>query len=275
MNEDRPEIAICIISNEENLYLTRYTITNLLSKTNVPVSLYMYNVTSKDQMPELSDLHAYFSMLSSNNRHNRYRYINGPASSETECKRDFINQVKILSESHKIRPHYICFFPVGILVGKNWAEDLVFNFDHCISCGILSISTRKENLRLSSAMYDSFKYSEPNIKPIWVDESNFVSGLMFTSILNIDKIGDFGFQKESGMSAFDDFEMSFHSQSHGLKNFFILKQSALHYNMLPLQAEAPPPKRQIIDKFKQYIEQTVKNKYGNGSQHTDTSASHS
>jgi hypothetical protein len=106
------EIAVCIITNGNDIE-TRYVIENMLIKTQLPISPFVYN----------------------------------EAGSICDSTNDLLTQVKNLN--HK----YCVIFPANALVDENWLEDLLFNIKNVDKPGVVAIRNGSEKVTLTPILF--------------------------------------------------------------------------------------------------------------------------
>ena len=202
------KIAICVI-NYDSFGLTKYCIENLISKTNLPVSIYVYDMDIKSDINKIE----YF---------NKFKYFRADGKTLNEVKSTFMNEST---------ENYMCIVPISCLVGRNWLEDLLYNYTQCQNTGILSIKNQTTQCELSVLPYNSNK-NDLVLSNVWLGEKNFVSGVMFFDRKISNNIYPLMFGKDNNINAYADDEMSFVSNLLGKNNFYILKQILVHLEVV-------------------------------------------
>jgi hypothetical protein len=232
---DKPNsnIAICIINNN-SFGLTKYCIENLIAKTYLPVSIYVYD------MDENSDI-------------NKIEYFNNFKYFKVDDKT--LNDVKSMFVIESTED-YLCIVPISCLVGRNWLEDLLYNHTQCQNAGILSIKNQFTECELSVLPYSSDE-NELVLSNVWLGENNFVSGIMFFDRKIANYLCPLMFRRDRNINAYADDEMSFVSNLLGKNNFYILKQNLVH---LEIENDILFPKKTIehTQEFRKYANKLAK-----------------
>lgn len=235
--QDKPisKVAICVI-NYNSFGLTKYCIENLLSKTNIPVSLYIYDLDDDSDINKIE----YF-----NNLTEKYYKVDGKS----------LNEVKSMFMLESTE-EFLCIFPISCLVGRNWLEDLLYNYTQCQNSGVLSIKSQTTICELSVLPYNS-EEQELVLYNVWLGQSNFVGGIMFFDRKISNNLYPLMFGKDRNINAYADDEMSFVSNLLGKNNFYILKQILVH---LEIVNDVLFPIKTIEDtiSFRKYANQLAK-----------------
>lgn len=227
------KIAICVI-NYDSFGLTKYCIENLISKTNLPVSIYVYDIDEKSDINKIE----YF---------NNFKYFRSDGKTLNEIKSTFMREST---------EDYLCIVPITCLVGRNWLEDLLYNYTQCQNTGVLSIKSQTTKCELSVLPYNSNE-NDLILSNVWLGEKNFVSGIMFFNRKISNNLYPLMFGRDNNVNAYADDEMSFVSNLLGKNNFYILKQILVH---LEIENEILFPKKTIenTNDFRKYANKLAK-----------------
>ena len=226
-------IAICII-NYDSFGLAKYCIQNLISKTHLPVTIYVFDMDEESNIEKIE----YFKNF-------KYYIANGKS----------LNQVKSMFML-ECTEDYLCIMPISCLVGRNWLEDLLHNYTQCQNAGILSIKNQITECELSVLPFNSNE-NELVLSNVWLGEKNFVSGIMFFDLKIANYLYPLMFGKDNNINAYADDEMSFASNLLGKNNFYILKQNIVH---LEIENDVLFPKKTIENtmEFRKYANELAK-----------------
>jgi hypothetical protein len=118
------------------------------------------------------------------------------------------------------KEEYLCIMPNDCYVGKNWLEELIYNYTQCQNTGIISIKNQATKCSLSVLPYNSDKL-EIDLSNVWLGENNFVEGLMFFNRQMANNLYPLMFGVKEKIFAYSDDEMSFVSNLMGKNNFYI------------------------------------------------------
>lgn len=229
------KIAICVINY--NLFgLTKYCIENLLAKTHLPVSLYVYDMDEEGDIDKMEYLI---------NTSTKYFRADGKS----------LNTIKSMFMLDSTED-YLCIVPISCLVGRNWLEDLLYNYTQCQNSGILSIKSQTTKCELSVLPYDNNE-NELVLSNVWLGEKNFVNGVMFFDRKISNNLYPLTFGRDNNINAYAEDEMSFISNLLGKNNFYILKQILVH---LEIENDVLFPKKTIENnqKFRVYANELAK-----------------
>jgi hypothetical protein len=233
-------VAICIIVNN-NFFEAKVCIENLLSKTKVPVKLYILNNASTD--PRVSE---YFVSLC---MENKWQYQSTPF--EYNLSMCYNSIVKLVTEK------YCCIFPINIFVNRNWLEDLIFTMENVkAETGVLSIRTGTEKPFLMPILHDH-PSGEYELQHVWFTENNTVDGILFFKSDIFSKPGYF--DEKLPAPGFETSEMVFRISAFGYKNYYIRNQSAAKA-VIPNDLLFPRKTEESMKIFKNAIEAMVKTK---------------
>jgi hypothetical protein len=229
------DIAICVI-NYNSFGLAKYCIENLIKKTHLPISLYVYDMDIESDINKVE----YFNDLNA-----KYFRVNGKT----------LNEVKSMFMLESTED-YLCIVPISCLVGRNWLEDLLHNYSQCQSTGILSIKNQTTICELSVLPYNNDE-KELVLSNVWLGEKNFVSGIMFFDKKISNNLYPLMFGRDSNINAYADDEMSFVSNLLGKNNFYILKQNIVH---LEIENDILFPKKTFENtiEFRKYANELAK-----------------
>lgn len=226
-------LAVFIVVN--NFYQqTKFCIENLCKKTNIDLKLHILDNGSKDKR-----VTEYLEKL----------------CLEKKWKLTKKEQPVKLSEAYNtimqsIDSKFYCVFPLNVIVNKNWAERLIFEYQNCQEAGVISIKNGEEELKFLPILY-----SDDYVKNVWLSEDNTIEGIMFTEKEKILKVGLF--DEKNKIQGFEQKDWSFRFSGNGFKNFYINQNSCikLEYNNEIL---FPTKNKDSQKNFKEEIERMVK-----------------
>lgn len=233
-------VAICIIVNN-NFFEAKVCIENLLSKTKVPVKLYILNNASTD--PRVAE---YFVSLC---MEKKWQYQSTP--NEYNLSMCYNSITKFVTEK------YCCIFPINMFVNRNWLEDLVFTIENVkAESGVLSIRSGSEKAFLMPILHDH-PTGEDELKHVWFTENNSVDGILFFKTDIFSKPGYF--DEKLNAPAFEVLEMVFRISCFGYKNYYIPNQSAAKA-VIRNEVLFPSKTEESLKIFKSAVETMVKTK---------------
>lgn len=233
------EVAICVILHND-LFISRYSIDRMLSKTNVKTRLYII-----DNGSDQDEITNHFQKLC--NVNNGY----------FKALKQKISYSSAVNEALRIATQkYVVIFPINILVHQNWLEDLIHYQTVIPSIGVSSIKSMTEKTHFMPVIHKCDSKPEDDLLNVHITENNCVEGLMCFKTGLLNKVGFF--DEKLQHKGFEQSEFCFRVASLGLNNIYIRKQS---YVKIPWVNETlfPIKTKEGMEEFKMNVEWMIKN----------------
>jgi hypothetical protein len=197
------KISVCIVVND-NLFESTYCVLNLIAKTNLPFSLYVYdfkdNVNLHNKISKA--LHEY-NNLKSYSRVSRTKSL-------SFAYNDFLNNCKT---------EYAVIVPSNVIVNDSWLNELKYAYINFENSGCISIKENSENLKLSSKLFVNTKLKEDQMKTVYVDDKNFFKDFVFFETKKGKEMGYFN--EDPVLKGLEMSEWTFRFFAKGYPNFYL------------------------------------------------------
>jgi GT2 family glycosyltransferase len=230
------EVAICVVVDSD-LFISKYSIERMLSKTKVKHRLYVIDNGSKD-----NQLIGYFIDLCNKS--------NGYFKSFDERQKYSVAINELLRIAYQ---KYVVIFPHNTLVHENWLEDLIYTHTVIPSLGVASIRNGSEATHFMPLIHHCDSKPEDELLNIHITENNSVEGILCFKTALFEKIGYF--DQNLHHSGFEQAEFCFRVASLGLNNIYIRKQTCVK---VPWNTQKIKSK-EGMEELKMNIEWMIKN----------------
>jgi len=233
------EIAVCVVLHND-LFISRYSVSRMLSKTNVKLRLFVIDNGSNQ-----NEITTYFKELC-NTTNGYFRTL-----SEKVNYSEAINKaLRIVTQK------YVVIFPINALVHQNWLEDLIYYQTVIPSIGIASIKSMTEKTHFMPVIHKCESKPEDDLLNVHITENNSVEGIMCFKTDLLQKIGCF--DEKLTHSGFEQAEFSFRVASLGLNNIYIRKQTCTKI-LWENETLFPIKTKEGMEELKVNIEWMIKN----------------
>lgn len=207
------EISICVLVNE-NPFETIFCLQNLIEKTNLPFSLYIYyfknNVEIQKKISKL--LHEHDNLKSCNH----ISSFNGLSFAYN----DFLKNCKT---------EYAVIVPSNVVVNNNWLNELKFAYLNFQNSGCISIKENSENLKITSKLFFDTIKREDQMKAVYVDDKNLFKDFVFFETKKAKEVGFFN--EDPNLKGFEMSEWTFRFFAKGYSNFYITYNNVFRFKI--------------------------------------------
>jgi hypothetical protein len=204
-------VAICIVIQDEYL-LTKYSIQNLLDKTDISNRLYILDNACEDD--KLSN-YAKNVCRESNGYYNR---VDKPVSI-TESLNTLLRVVG---------QEYCCVFPANAIVYKNWLEDLITSQETVYDLGVSAIRQYMKNINFMPVLKQGLNSEEDDLENVILNKTNTVENVMLFKTEMLKDVGEYDVDLKA--DGYENDEFCFRFSSRGLKNIYIRNQVAYRFH---------------------------------------------
>jgi len=233
------EVAVCVMVHGD-MFMTKFSIERMLSKTSVKFRLYVVDNGSND-----NELTGYLKDLCNK--------TSGYLKTVNEKKPYSIALNELLRIAYQ---KYVVIFPINALVHQNWLEDLIHYQTIIPTVGITSIRSGSETTHFMPLIHKCDSKPEDELKNVLITENNATEGILCLKSELLQKVGYM--DEKLQHSGFEQAEFSFRIASLGLNNIYIRKQT---YVRVPWENEVlfPIKTKAGMDELKMNIEWMIKN----------------
>ena len=155
------EVAVCVVLHND-LFISKYSIDRMLSKTNAKLRLYII-----DNGSDQNEITTYLKELC-NTSNGYFRTL-----SEKVNYSEAINKaLRIVTQK------YVVIFPINALVHQNWLEDLIHYQTVIPSIGVSSIKSMAEKTHFMPVIHKCDSKPEDDLLNVHITENNCVEGIM-------------------------------------------------------------------------------------------------